>query len=176
MELSEQNAAKKSVTHSRIGERLRQKLEELIGRYVSRMRADPVIPEARSLSIAVLEDHAMSFLGDLFQSLVVVESDDDLTDEDEADLLGDGSDIQKLISDLHGRQRHKYGWTQSGLEREYQILDEEVEALVRRYVPDTAGPGGVAWALGLLKRHIKRSRDASFAGYAAAAASSNAAR
>jgi hypothetical protein len=171
MHVSEERQTSEKITRARIGERLRQNLEELIGRYQLRMRSDPAIPAARSLSVPVLEDHALSLLGDLFQSLVVLERQNQLTDEEESDLLGDGSEIQRLVSDLHGRQRHKFGWTESALEREYQILDEEVESLVRRYVPDVAGSEGIEWALDLLKRQLERSRDASFAGYAAAAAS-----
>src|SRR5256885_9482105 len=135
---------------ARIGDRLRHDLPSLIVRYVDRLRTDPLISRAQPLPNPLLEDHAMSFLSDLFQSLVVLENAEHLDDPDESELLGDGIRIQRLISELHGHQRYRLGWTEHALEREYQILREEVDSLVRRHAPDADRAGDFSWAIDVL--------------------------
>jgi hypothetical protein len=153
---------------TRIGDRLREHVEQVIVRYAARLRGDPLIPMAAELPSPLLEDHALSFLGDLFQTVVVLEKADDIDDREEADLLKDGTRIQHLISELHGHQRHRLGWTESALRREYAILAEEVESLARRLGADGEGAGDLDFALDVLRRLLARARDASFAAYSAA--------
>jgi hypothetical protein len=69
-----------------------------------------------------------SFLADLAQSLVAPEKSQAVPER----LLRDGSEIQRVISGLHGGQRAQLGCTEAALGREYEILPEEVEAGVRR--------------------------------------------
>ena len=152
-----------------LGERLRERVEELIATYVARMRNDPAIPRAKDLPRPLLEDHAMSFLGDLFQSIVVLEKSEGLKNADESDLLKDGSQIQRLIAELHGRQRHRIGWTEEALHREYEIFDEEVAVLVKRHAPTAGAAQGVEWALNNLRHLVSRAHDISVAGFADAA-------
>lgn len=167
MAASEEKPGEKSVP--RIGERLQRDLENIIARYMARMRGDPAIPNARSLPTAVLEDHAMSFLSDLFQSLVILEKSAELNERDESELLSDGSRIQEIAADLHGRQRQRRGWTTAALEREYQIYREEIETLVKLHTQDIDNPDKIAWALKVLLRQLDRAREVSFAAFGAAA-------
>jgi len=162
----------KSAGRARIGDRLRHDLESLVVRYVDRLRTDPLISRAQSLPNPLLEDHAMSFLSDLFQSLVVLENAEDLDDPDESELLADGIRIQRLISELHGHQRYRLGWTEHALEREYQILREEVDSLVRRHAPDPDRAGDFSWAIDVLKLRLNSARAASVAAYETAASES----
>ncbi len=166
---SHDHVATKTARRVRVGERLRQHVEELLAKHVSRMRSDPAIPRAKDLPTAVLEDHAMSFLGDLFQSLVVLEENEKIADRDESELLADGTRIQTLIAELHGRQRHGLGWTERALEREYDILREEVESIVRRYATDAEGVGEAAWAVEAADRLLANARKASFRAFGEAA-------
>ncbi|HJP58900.1 MAG TPA: hypothetical protein VJ865_02840 [Gemmatimonadaceae bacterium] len=152
-----------------LGERLRHQIEQLIANYSRRLRSDPVTTVAKNLPAPLVEDHAMSYFGDLFQTLVVLEKSDDLKGREESALLTDGSQIQRLISELHGRQRHQLGWTEEALHREYEIMDEEVVALVKRHEPDKDVAEKVQWAIDTLKRMLKAAHDASFNGYQAAA-------
>jgi hypothetical protein len=152
-----------------LGERLRERLEELIAAYVARMRNDSRIPGARELPQALLEDHALSFLSDLFQSIVVVERSGEIKDLEETLLLKDGSHIQTLIADLHGRQRYRMGWTDEALHREYEILDEEVAAFVQRVGSNGSVDPAVNWVLDYLKQLLKRAHESSFAAFGAAA-------
>jgi hypothetical protein len=157
-------SARKAVARSRMGEVLRQHIEEVIARYVARMRSDPETPRAQSMPGAILEDHALSFLSDLFQSVVIIEKAD-LKEWEESDLLKDGTRIQLLIADLHGRQRHRIGWSESALRREYEILDSEVERLVKGRAHDADGARALEPTLEILRKLLKRAHDASFAAY-----------
>jgi hypothetical protein len=165
--------ARKAIARSNLGEVLRQHIEDVVARYVARLRSDPKTPGAKSLPNPMLEDHAMSFLSDLFQSVVIAEKSDDLDDREESSLLGDGTRIQLLIADLHGRQRHRLGWTESALQREYQILDEEVERLVKGRAHDADGARGLEPTLAVLRKLLKRAHDASFAAFDKAAKGSS---
>jgi hypothetical protein len=152
-----------------MGEVLRHHIEDLIASYVTRLRSDPLTPGAKSLPNPLLEDHALSFLSDLFQSVVVVEKADDLDDREESNLLGDGTRIQLLIADLHGRQRHRLGWTERALHREYEILDEEVARMVKGRATDPDTGDAPEPTIELLRRFLGRAHDASLAGFKAAA-------
>jgi hypothetical protein len=54
-------------------------------------------------------------------------------------LLRDGSAIQRTVADRHGRQRHRLGWTEEAFEKEFDILREEVERLVRSAAREQEG-------------------------------------
>ncbi len=139
-----------------VGRHLRRRLEELLERYAGRLWSDPLVaPAARGRTRAELEDHALSFLGDLAQSRVVADDAGELT----AELLKDGGAIQRTIAELHGRQRFALGWTESQLAREFEILREETAGVVRDRVPD--GAGDVSAALDVIARLLTRSADAS---------------
>ncbi len=66
-------------------------------------------------------------------------------------LLRDGSEIQRLIAELHGDQRAQLGWTEPMLRREFQLLRDEIGAAVRRGAPAAGGE-----ALRLLDRFLDR--------------------
>jgi hypothetical protein len=156
------------IARAGMGEVLRDHIEGVIARYIAKMRADPEIPRARSLPSAVLEDHALSFLSDLFQSIVIIEKVD-LEAWEESDLLKDGTRIQLLIADLHGRQRRRIGWTEAALRREYEILDNEVERLVKGRADDADGVRALEPTLDIVRKLLDRAHDASFKGFEAAA-------
>jgi hypothetical protein len=151
-----------------LGERLRHYVEQLIANYSRRLRTDPITRVAQNLAAPLVEDHALSYFSDLFQTLVVLEKGDDIKGRDESALLTDGTRIQRLICELHGRQRFRLGWTEEALHREYEIMDSEVEALVKRYALDKDEADEVPWALETLKRLLKAGHDASLDGYEAA--------
>ncbi|HEX6630082.1 MAG TPA: ATP-binding protein, partial [Gemmatimonadaceae bacterium] len=135
-----------------VGARLRHRIEEVIAAFAARLRMEPSIPAAARLNRAELEDHQLSFLADVAQTLIVVE---DMGGAD-ADLLRDGSTIQRVIAELHGVMRRRRGWTEAQLEREYTILGEELVAAVCRGA--TAGIGDVSLAVEVVGRLLERAR------------------
>lgn len=130
-----------------IGTHVRRRVEDVMVAVASRLRADPAFPQAAQLRRSELEDHQLAFLVDIVQSLVVIEE----TGGTASILYRDGSEIQRVVSALHGRMRQRQGWTQAQLEREAAIIAEELEALILRHVPE--GVDDVSPALEVL-RHL----------------------
>jgi hypothetical protein len=110
-----------------ITERLQASLGDVVATVTARLREDPAVPLARATPQAELEDHIASFLADLAQAFAIL-------DEAEADrvrLIRDGNNIQRMISEQHGAQRRRIGWSEEALRREFEILVTEVEHAVR---------------------------------------------
>ncbi|HSH45170.1 MAG TPA: ATP-binding protein, partial [Longimicrobiales bacterium] len=133
-----------------VGATLRDGTMEVLDRFVSRLRQDPRVPGARKVADADLQDHAASFLADIAQSLIVLEDSEAIPDR----LLQDGSEIQRIIAELHGRQRARLGWSDDALTREWGILLEEMEKAVRRGTRDLR----IDEALDLMRRFTDRAR------------------
>jgi PAS domain S-box-containing protein len=119
-----------------VGELLHETVNEVIGAYTDRLRADPAVPRGATMTRIQLEDHAISFLADLAQSLVIVGD----AGPESVELLKDGSAIQRAIAEAHGARRHAQGWDEAALRRDQQIFREEVERAVRAGLK----PGSVA--------------------------------
>jgi signal transduction histidine kinase len=135
-----------------VGARLRRRVEEVIAAFARRLRGDPTIPVAAQLKRAELEDHQLSFLADVAQTLVVLED----MGGAESDLLRDGSTIQRVIAELHGTMRQARGWTEAQFDREYDILGAELAAAVHR--GGSEGEGDASFALEVLGRLMERAR------------------
>jgi hypothetical protein len=118
-----------------VGAFLRERLERVLEDYVGRIRRDPSYPpDTATMPAARIEDHSVTFLGDLAQCLVAIDETGGL----ESDILRDGTAIQRFVAELHGRQRHRLGWTEAHLARDYEHQADAVEALVRRRAPAVA--------------------------------------
>ncbi|MDQ3997751.1 MAG: ATP-binding protein, partial [Gemmatimonadota bacterium] len=112
-----------------LGVYLRERVEAIVEAYVARLRSDAAVAAvARPLARPELEDHVVTFLGNLAQSLIIVGRSGGL----ESEALADSKEIQRVIAELHGRQRRRLGWTEAQLVRDYEILGEELEAAVRQ--------------------------------------------
>jgi PAS domain S-box-containing protein len=110
-----------------VGRSIQRQLTSIVAAYVARVRGDARIPMAETYPDALLEDHAASYVADLAMTLVI------LGDRrvGAADLLRDGSEIQRLIAQLHGRQRTRFGWTADALHTEFAILGEEIARVLQ---------------------------------------------
>jgi len=133
-----------------VGERLQERLDEVLRAHADRLRTDPGLAHAAALRKSDLEDHQLAFLADLAQWLVAIDETGGLA----SDLLRDGSTIQRVVAELHGRARHRQGWTEEQLTREYAILAEELEAVARRHVPQHGGDTSAA--IEVLRRLVAR--------------------
>jgi hypothetical protein len=164
------SAADTGATMSALGEvgaRLREHLEELLDAFVAHVCADPLLEPACRLSRTQLENHALTFLADVVQSLLAIDESQGV----ESELLRDGGAIQELIALRHGEQRHRLGWSEDQLVREYDILATELEVCARRRPADPR-PGDAADvtpAIEVLHRLLDRAREASLRGYRHAA-------
>ena len=115
-----------AVLHA-IGTRLSTDAETIAERYVAALREDGSFPGARELRGVQLRDHATPFVGLLASQLTIMGE----TQGGEPELLGDGGHAQRLMAELHGAQRHRLGWSEADIEREVQILFNEVERAIR---------------------------------------------
>jgi PAS domain S-box-containing protein len=155
-----------------IGEALRESVDDLLGAYADRLRADPALPWTKEMRRTQLEDHAVSFLADLAQSLVIVAD----AGGEAAALLRDGSAIQRTIAEAHGARRHAQGWTEEAVRRDHAVLREELERAVRSRIGQGQGGNSAAGttpqveeAVALLLRLADRAETISIGGWRAAA-------
>jgi signal transduction histidine kinase len=138
-----------------VGRNLRDHVCDVLESFTNRLRADPDFPNAASISVSMLQDHTLALLGDIAQQLVIVQD----TGGQQSDLFRDGSRIQQLVSELHGRQRSLLGWSEKQIAREMEILAEEIEGHVRRRVPE--GTGDVTTAIAVLRNLIRVASETS---------------
>lgn len=115
------DAAAHNVVHA-IGERLASDSELIAERYAQALRADGHFPGAKELTIAQLRDQVAPFVGLLASQLMVIGE----TRGQAPDLLRDGGQVQRLMSELHGAQRYRLGWSESDIEREASLLLAEI--------------------------------------------------
>jgi signal transduction histidine kinase len=137
-----------------IGRGLLDELDGVIDAFAARLCADPRVPRAAGIPEADLIDHTASLVADISQCLLEL-------GRQEGDLEGlmrDGSEIQRLVADLHGAQRARLGWTEEALRREFAVLGAELDAAVRR----RAGPAADAeGAVRLVARFLEHAIEVS---------------
>ncbi len=73
---------------------------------------------AEELGRSELEDHAAAFLAEIIQSLVIVEEAQGRA----SGMMRDSSVLRKVVSERHGAQRKRLGWTEDELRREFEIV------------------------------------------------------
>jgi PAS domain S-box-containing protein len=132
-----------------VGYALQRAMPRVLERFMDRLRQEPGMPQSAQLGTADLEDHASTFLIDIAQSMIALEESRAVPDR----LLQDGSEIQRVVAELHGRQRAQLGWTDEALRREWSILWHEIESAIRAEVPRGTDIGA---ALDLLRRFLDR--------------------
>jgi hypothetical protein len=67
--------------------------------------------------------------------------------------LADAVEIQRLIAELHGAQRQRLGWSEAVLRREFMVIREELERLVR-YASEFDEPLPVEDGIGVIGRFL----------------------
>jgi signal transduction histidine kinase len=116
---------------NQIGEALRDEAHDVVRAYTARLRVDPDTPKAVGLRQPDLEDHAITLLADLAQSLIIV----DEAEAQAVELLADATEIQRMIGDRHGLRRYLQGWSEASVRRDFAVLGEELERAVRERIP-----------------------------------------
>ncbi len=137
-----------------VGDALLRAVDGVVLRYSERVRVDPAIPAAEEAPWTELADHTATLLTDVAQALGVVEEATGAG----APLMRVGEEIRAVVAERHGQRRAQLGWTPEALERDSDILDEEVRAGVQRALPpDPAFP--VAEGLAIIGKLLRRSRE-----------------
>jgi PAS domain S-box-containing protein len=121
-----------------VGEVLLEHLNSLVSEFVDRLRAEPsMFPTATRISEVQLQDHYRTWIADAAQALVVLGT----TEGDRSELMRDGAEIQRHISERHGLQRYRLGWGEEALKREYQILREVIDERLAASLPREPASG-----------------------------------
>ena len=155
-EISDREGAGLSV----IADALLTETERVLSMYVARLRSDPGTPSAHGLGEAQIEDHGVTFVVDVAQCIALVGQDGPEAEQ----MLRDGSAIQHLISDRHGRQRAHLGWAESEVRRELEVLREELHAAIRRHVT-RGGELDSERAISVVNHMLDRAVDTSVRAY-----------
>ncbi|HEY7767730.1 ATP-binding protein [Longimicrobium sp.] len=132
-----------------VGHILAASADGLVRDIGTRLRGDPHVPGARGLDRAQLEDHMATFLLDIGKSLITLDEGGG-----EPELMQDGSDIQRLISERHGDQRRRLGWKPGEVRRQFEIVRDEVDTLIRRDIAQRTD-ADIGAALGIVKRLLE---------------------
>jgi PAS domain S-box-containing protein len=121
--------------------RLSADAESIAERYVAALRADSRFPNVRDLPTVQLRDHATPFIGLLASQLMIIGE----TKGQAPDLLADGGQVQRVMAELHGVQRHRLGWSEPDLERQTPLLLAEIVGAIHSAVDiaHTAEPAEV---------------------------------
>jgi signal transduction histidine kinase len=132
-----------------VGLVLLNSIEKTVERVVDRMVGDPNLHPAAGLKFSQLADHLAALLADVGGALVVMEE----AKGAHSPTLADAVEIQRLIAELHGAQRQRLGWSEAVLRREFMVIREELERLVR-YASEFDEPLPVEDGIGVIGRFL----------------------
>jgi PAS domain S-box-containing protein len=147
-----------------VGRTLREECTAVLNSFTTALRSDPATVRARSMPQAQLEDHAITFIADLSQSLVIIADAGDAA----AALMRDSTAILRTIAETHGTRRFAQGWTEGALRREHQLLREALERTVRARLASRANE--LSEALSVMMRITERTQMLGLAAFRYASA------
>jgi PAS domain S-box-containing protein len=124
-----------------------------------RLRTTEGFPPLGALSDAQLVDHIPPYIADLGLALVIVSE----VGAEASALLHDGHAIRNEIAERHGAQRCRIGWSVADIEREYDLLLEEIERAIT--IHSSVSEAQVGGAVELLAGLVAQSAAASVRGY-----------
>jgi hypothetical protein len=145
-----------------LGTALASEIETIIQRHAAQLRADRTLPNVNALPDPQLRDHTSTLVTEIAHVVTVIGQ----TEGRAPELLRDGSEILRLVSELHGAQRHRLGWDEAHFAGEIDLLHAEIEAALRRAAQRGAGDGAaLEQTLGLIRRVLEQSRRMSLRGF-----------
>jgi hypothetical protein len=112
---------------ARVGRALLAAMDDTVYTFVERIRGDQSLNVAAGLKFSQIADHFPTLLADIAGALVMIE---ELKGQPSL-LLADATEIQRLVSERHGVQRRALGWNEASVRREFMIVREEVERVIR---------------------------------------------
>jgi nitrogen-specific signal transduction histidine kinase len=149
-----------------VGELLVREVETITEALIRRIREEDVMPGARTLKFSQLTDHYPSYIADLGGCSSRSKNRRDSPRRS----LGTERRSSGSLPKKHGAQRARLGWTVEHVCREYDLLREELERILRRgahAIPDTAVDEG----LNILERVLEQAQESSVRAFSRARAS-----
>jgi signal transduction histidine kinase len=141
---------------SDVGELLLRELDGVVDAFVSRLRADRIIPSADALRFSQLADRTATYIADVAAVLIAAEE----SRGEPASVVTGASEVQSLVAERHGARRARLGWSRETLSREWRTLREEIERVIDRHaamLPADAVREGLA----LIERFIAQAEQIS---------------
>jgi PAS domain S-box-containing protein len=132
------------------GRLLEESPDRVVEAWVRRVTGDPGVPRAHALDRARLEDHTQTLVLEIGRALTILD-----TTGGAPLMMRDGENIQRTLAQLHGLQRARLGFRADEIRREYEILMEEMEALLRTGLPARA-PADPEPIVGMVRRMMDR--------------------
>jgi len=150
-------------TRVALGELVVATAMDVVAAVVDGLRGDASFPRARQVTRTELEDHIATYLSDIGQLFAILDERGGMR----VPLLADSAAIQRTISERHGAQRHRLGWTEEELRREHAMLLAEVERVVLDSSLLTGSPPGDT--IPLLRVILNEAEEISVRGFREAA-------
>jgi hypothetical protein len=135
---------------------LNREFDNLLQAFVKRLYEDGIVEDDQRLRHFQLTDHLGTYIADVATMLEAIEE----THGEQSVIISDGTKVQYLIAECHGKHRAQLGWTANALAREWAILREEAERIVRRHalgIPEQ----GMSEALAIIGRVFEEGAEAS---------------
>jgi signal transduction histidine kinase len=110
-----------------VGKILVRDLENLLEAFTARLRDEPIVDGVSALRGCQLTNHLVAYVACIGTTLMAVE---EMQGRMSAE-VADATKIHAAIAEHHGRQRSQLGWTSERLRREWSILREELDRLMR---------------------------------------------
>jgi hypothetical protein len=139
-----------------VGKVLVRDLESLLNAFITRLREEPIIEGTNALRACQLSNHLIEYVAGIAATLMALE---ELRGDTSVE-IADAARIHALIAECHGRQRGQLGWTTERLRREWTILREEVDRLVRLHSRELLEPA-LAEATRIVERMIAQAMEIS---------------
>jgi signal transduction histidine kinase len=139
-----------------IGKVLVRDLESLLNAFTARLREEPIVDGANALRACQLSNHLIEYVAVIAATLIALEE----MQGDAAVEIADATRIHASIAECHGRQRSQLGWTVERLEREWAILREELDRLVRLHSRELLEPA-LAEATRIVERMVAQGLEIS---------------
>ena len=133
-----------------------RELPSLCNALVDRLRAEAIIPNTDSLRAAQLADHMACYVADVATMLRALEEARGQTSR----FVDDSVELHDFIAEKHGKDRARLGCTADIVRREWKIVREEVERVIRR-AAGMLPRGNVSEALIAADRFLEKGEDRS---------------
>lgn len=106
---------------------LKGQIDNISRRYVERLRTEGDVPDLSGISEPYVRDHADTVIAEIATAASLLAE----TKGRASDLLRDGSEVQRLLAELHGAQRYRLGWSEAEIGRDVETLSNELAATTR---------------------------------------------
>jgi len=141
-----------------VAQTLLNRIDDIAGSYVQRVRADDGVPDLSAVNEAHIRDHADTVVTEIVRAAQLLAE----TKGRASDLLRDGAEIQRLLAELHGAQRYRLGWTESEIARDVDLLSQQMVDTIGSIDAD---PQAADFTVDIVRKIMEQWKQTSIRGY-----------